>query len=112
MLPAPQQKVDLFIAPDQGCQAPAAQCLEATLGSARAEHLPRPGRLGQALQCERPDQLIVEKAAQETAGACGNHYRVRRRYRLELGRELRGLADRDGLMDGAVEGGAARHDEP
>jgi hypothetical protein len=59
-----------------------------------------------------PDLTIVEKATHEIASAGGNQYGVRWCSGLELGREVRGLTDRDERRGTAARTGAAHHNEP
>lgn len=59
LLPAPQQQVELFIAPDKR-RCLGAQCLEATDDGAFVEHQPSALRLGKARQTLRPEILDFE----------------------------------------------------
>jgi hypothetical protein len=112
LLPPPLQKVDLFIATGQRRQAPVAERLEPTFGTAGANYLPSRNRFRQALQCDASEFAIVEKAENEMAGASGNQYRVRLRYGLEVDCETRGLPDRCEPAIGLDGGYAAQYDEP
>ena len=71
--------------------------VEAALGGPLAEGAPSPHGLAETLDHMRAEVGQLEQAADEPAGALGNHHRVGLGQRLQAGGQVRGLAD-DGLL--------------
>src|SRR5215470_2164590 len=92
LLPAAQQQVELFVAPDQGCGL-GAQGLKATEDLAFAEDAPGALRLSKAGERLRPEILDREQRADLPPGAVGDDQRAGGRQRLQPGGEVRRFAD-------------------
>src|ERR1700730_1829332 len=76
------------------------ECLKATLGSARANHLPCRNAFGKALQGDSPEIAILEQPAGQFACARSNDYSTRLGGRLEASGKIGRLSDDRLLLGG------------
>ena len=86
LLPAPQQQIELFLAPDQARRL-RAQRLKATQNAALADDAPGALRLGKAGEGLRPEILDLEQRADLPPGAIGDEQCAGERERLQAGGE-------------------------
>ncbi len=110
--PALQEDRELVLAPDQGCQALAAQRLEPPLGTALALDPEGRERLGEALETGRAEVGQLEQAADQAPGRLADDDAARVGERLEPGREVRGLADHRAFLRLAFAHQLADHHQP
>ena len=112
-LPAPEQQLDLLLAPNQRrLAAQGVQRLEAVLDRAFAEDTPGRHWFGKALRLDCAEVLVFEETAGQAVRALRDHHRVRLGKSLQPGGEVRRLTDHRLLLGGAGSDEIADHDQP
>ena len=86
--------------------------LEPALDRARAEHPPCLDRVGQALERNTPEIVVVEEAARQASRALGDHHLPRLGQRFEPGGKVWRVADDAALLRVAAADEVADHHEP
>src|SRR5215472_11411674 len=111
LLPAAQQQVELFVAPDQRCGL-RTQCFKAADDATVPDHAPGALRLGKTGEWLRSKIFDLKQATNLAAGAPGNDERARSCECLQPGGEVWCLADHTSLLRGTRTDQIADYDEP
>ena len=112
LIPPAQQQVHLLLATNKWGERASAPRVEPTDASRLTAHLPRLQRLRQFVALVGGKRAAVEHGTHQAPRAGRNNDLARRCHGLQLGRQVRRLADRDALSRVATPLLLANNDQP